>query len=106
MRKIIIAPFLVLIYIYKYMVAPLLPRGCRHFPTCSTYAIDALKMHGLAHGGFLAAGRIARCNPWGTSGYDPVPRFIIKRIKLKKGLKTGWNNHPCCDRLKPNRNSF
>lgn len=104
MRKILIAPFLALIYMYKYMISPLLPRGCRHYPSCSGYAVDALKIHGLFRGGFMAAGRIARCNPWGTSGYDPVPRFIIKKINLKKPNENKRVKYPSCDRLKQNNN--
>ena len=47
---------------------------CRHVPTCSNYGIEAIKVHGCFYGGFLTIKRILRCNPWGTSGYDPVPR--------------------------------
>ena len=49
------------------------PSPCRHVPSCSTYAIEALETHGAARGGWLAVKRLARCHPWGTSGYDPVP---------------------------------
>jgi uncharacterized protein len=100
MRKLLIAPFLGLIYVYKYLISPILPAGCRHLPTCSSYAIEALKIHGLARGGFMAANRIGRCHPWGTHGYDPVPLILIKKIKLKK-LNTGVKKrYPSCDRLK------
>jgi len=58
---------------YQYFISPLLPRSCRHYPTCSEYAIGALKTHGVIKGSMLAIWRILRCNPWGTSGYDPVP---------------------------------
>lgn len=47
--------------------------SCRHMPTCSNYAIEAIEKHGSIKGSFLAIKRILRCNPWGTSGYDPVP---------------------------------
>ena len=46
---------------------------CRFHPTCYCYAIEALRVHGLIRGSFLAAGRLIRCNPWGGSGFDPVP---------------------------------
>jgi putative membrane protein insertion efficiency factor len=72
-RKITIAPFLFLIWIYKYAISPFLPNSCRYNPTCSTYAVEALKKHGLLKGGLLALWRILRCNPWGGHGYDPVP---------------------------------
>lgn len=46
---------------------------CRHVPGCSTYAIEAIESHGAVRGSRLAARRVCRCHPWGTSGYDPVP---------------------------------
>ncbi|MFA4862494.1 MAG: membrane protein insertion efficiency factor YidD [Bacteroidales bacterium] len=101
MRRVLVAPFIGLIYVYKYVISPMLPKGCRHFPSCSSYSIDALKMHGLYRGGLLAADRVARCRPWGTSGYDPVPRFIIKKIQLRRLLPGNRENYPSCDRLKP-----
>ena len=59
--------------LYQLAISPLMPPNCRHLPTCSEYAIEALREHGLLRGGWLAAWRIARCHPFGTSGYDPVP---------------------------------
>lgn len=47
---------------------------CRHIPTCSNYAIEAIKEYGSVKGSYIALKRILRCNPWGTSGYDPVPK--------------------------------
>lgn len=58
---------------YRYLVSPILPRGCRYAPTCSEYALDALARHGALTGGRLAFRRILRCHPWGGAGYDPVP---------------------------------
>lgn len=46
---------------------------CRHLPTCSNYAIEALEKHGSIKGSYLSIKRILKCNPWGTSGYDAVP---------------------------------
>ncbi|MBE0636897.1 MAG: membrane protein insertion efficiency factor YidD [Bacteroidales bacterium] len=77
---ILIAP----IRIYQYGISPLTSASCRHVPTCSEYAAEALKLHGAVKGGKLAVNRILRCNPWGTSGFDPVPRFLIKIIDLNK----------------------
>ncbi len=61
------------IYVYRYAISPLLGPRCRHLPTCSQYALDAIDLNGVWIGGWLAMGRIARCHPWGTSGYDPAP---------------------------------
>ncbi|SRR5579883_1807815 len=61
------------IHIYRYMVSPLIGPRCRHFPSCSQYALDAIELNGAWTGGWLALGRIMRCHPWGTSGYDPAP---------------------------------
>lgn len=58
---------------YKYSISPLLPNSCRHVPTCSEYAMESLRVHGIFKGSALAIWRILRCNPWGTHGYDPVP---------------------------------
>ena len=66
-------PLLLLVQIYRYAITPVLGVNCRYAPTCSEYAIDALRSHGAFRGTALAAKRIARCHPWGGSGYDPVP---------------------------------
>jgi len=58
---------------YKLTLSPLIGRQCRFHPSCSEYAADALIIHGPARGAALALGRVCRCNPWGGSGYDPVP---------------------------------
>ncbi|WP_081816443.1 membrane protein insertion efficiency factor YidD [Fodinicurvata fenggangensis] len=58
---------------YQWVISPLLPASCRYSPTCSAYAIQALRRHGPFRGGWLAFRRILRCHPWGGMGYDPVP---------------------------------
>jgi hypothetical protein len=72
-RKIIRLPFLLLIRFYKLLLSPLLPMACRYTPTCSAYAEEAIRKHGVLKGGWLALKRISRCHPWGGHGYDPVP---------------------------------
>lgn len=61
------------VYVYRYAISPLIGPRCRHLPTCSQYALDAITLNGVWIGGWLAIGRIARCHPWGTHGYDPAP---------------------------------
>jgi putative membrane protein insertion efficiency factor len=73
MKKIVRRIFLIPVYFYKYCISPLFPAACRYMPTCSQYAVEAVMKYGVFRGGWLAAKRIVRCNPWGGSGYDPVP---------------------------------
>ena len=72
-----------LIRIYQLLLSPLFPPSCRYLPSCSDYAIEAIGRHGIMVGIGLAARRLARCHPWGSSGFDPVPE------------------HRGCDRLRP-----
>ncbi len=65
--------FLLLINFYRNCISPLTPPSCRFTPTCSQYALEAIKKYGPFKGVYLAIKRILRCNPWGGSGYDPVP---------------------------------
>ena len=65
---------LIPIYLYKYTISPLLGANCRYAPSCSSYAIEAIQLHGAWKGGYFAARRIVRCHPFGGSGYDPVPK--------------------------------
>ncbi len=66
-------PFIFVIRLYQYVLSPAIGPKCRFTPTCSQYAVHALKKYGLLKGGWLALKRIARCHPAGGSGYDPVP---------------------------------
>ena len=59
---------------YRLALSPLLPPTCRFTPTCSAYALEAVRRYGALRGGLLATWRVLRCNPWGGSGYDP-PRW-------------------------------
>ncbi len=58
---------------YRYTLSALAGRTCRHMPSCSEFGDEAIGRHGLWAGGWMTAARICRCQPWGTSGYDPVP---------------------------------
>lgn len=69
-----VARFLVLIvHGYQAGVSPFLPASCRYTPTCSAYAVEALRRHGAARGSWLTLRRLLRCHPWGGHGHDPVP---------------------------------
>ena len=59
--------------IYKLLLSPLFAGSCRFLPTCSDYAREAVLEHGVVRGTWLAARRLSRCHPWGSSGLDPVP---------------------------------
>jgi putative membrane protein insertion efficiency factor len=64
---------LLVIAAYQRILSPLLPRSCRFYPSCSTYAADAIRRHGPLRGLGLAARRLLRCHPLHPGGYDPVP---------------------------------
>ena len=64
---------LLLIRLYQKYLSPGLPRRCRFSPTCSQYALEALRKYGPLKGLWLALRRLSKCHPWGGSGYDPVP---------------------------------
>jgi len=62
-----------LVRTYQWTLRPVIGANCRFCPSCSDYAIEALRAHGALRGGGLAAWRILRCHPWNPGGYDPVP---------------------------------
>ncbi len=74
-RKIVILP----IKLYKKFISPLLGNNCRYYPTCSSYAIEAIEIHGVIKGLFLAAKRILSCHPFSKGGIDPVPPKKTKK---------------------------
>ncbi len=71
--KILSFPFILLIKIYQKIISPFIGPQCRFTPTCSNYALEAIKKYGIFKGGWLAVKRISKCHPWGGKGYDPVP---------------------------------
>jgi uncharacterized protein len=73
------------IHLYRWTISPLLPQACRYEPTCSRYALEALRVHGPLRGTWLAITRILRCAPWGASGSDPVPP---RRSGVQKGNRS------------------
>jgi hypothetical protein len=78
--------FILILFVkgYQYAISPLFPPSCRYTPTCSSYAIEAIKIHGPFKGFVLAGKRIASCHPWGGHGHDPVPKMKSKVSKDKE----------------------
>ncbi|HXQ15040.1 MAG TPA: membrane protein insertion efficiency factor YidD [Caulobacteraceae bacterium] len=72
---------------YKLTLSPWIGRSCRFLPTCSDYAAEALILHGPLRGGALAAWRLCRCQPFGGSGFDPVPPRRPAPKKSGRGFK-------------------
>jgi len=72
-NKILASFFIGLIKLYQFTLSPFFGSQCRFTPTCSQYGIEALQKHGALKGSWLTMKRFVRCNPWGGSGYDPVP---------------------------------
>ena len=71
---------------YQLLVSPLLPPSCRFLPSCSDYAREAIERHGVRRGVVLALRRLARCQPWGGSGWDPVPgQAVFDRRRSGRG---------------------
>ena len=69
MREALILP----IRFYQRFVSPAIPSRCKYYPSCSTYAVEAIRVHGAGHGLLLAGWRLLRCNPFSDGGLDPVP---------------------------------
>ena len=66
--------FILPIKFYQIVISPMLPNSCRHLPTCSEYTIEAIYTHGVFKGVLKGLYRILRCNPLGSSGYDPIKK--------------------------------
>ena len=73
LNKVATFPLLLLIRGYQLIISPLLGSNCRFMPTCSEYAMESLRSHGLIKGSYLTIKRIGKCHPWGSHGYDPIP---------------------------------
>ncbi|MCQ2320432.1 MAG: membrane protein insertion efficiency factor YidD [Bacteroidales bacterium] len=76
MKKLLQLPakfMIFLIRVYQVTLSPYIGKSCRYTPTCSNYGIEAIQKYGAIKGGWLTLKRVLSCNPWGGSGYDPVP---------------------------------
>ena len=72
-RRVCALPLIVLVKFYQLCISPFTPASSRYTPTCSQYALEALRKYGPLKGMWLTLKRLSRCHPWGGSGYDPVP---------------------------------
>ena len=79
-NKIFIYPLIFIIKIYQFILSPLIGLNCRYLPTCSEYAIESLKLHGLLRGSFFAIRRILKCHPFGGHGFDPIPKRKLNKV--------------------------
>jgi hypothetical protein len=88
------------VHVYRWTLKPLVGWECRHLPTCSEYALEAVDRHGGWRGGWLALSRLCRCHPWGTHGFDPVPYVITARHPFAPWLYGRWSRRALdrCDR--------
>jgi putative membrane protein insertion efficiency factor len=80
-RTIAVAP----IVVYQRLISPAIPQRCKYHPTCSRYAVDAIREYGILRGAVLAAWRLLRCNPWSYGGYDPVEAQRVFTIGHRTG---------------------
>lgn len=71
--QVLAQPLIWLIRAYQLLISPVTPPSCRYYPSCSAYAVTALRRFGLVRGGWLAARRLSRCHPWSPGGVDHVP---------------------------------
>ncbi len=82
-----------LVKFYRKIISPLKPPCCKYYPTCSTYALEALQKHGAAKGTVLAVWRILRCNPYSKGGVDKVPdKFFLYTLKSREKREERENN--------------
>jgi hypothetical protein len=75
--------------VYQWTLRPVIGANCRFYPSCSEYAVEALRSHGALRGSGLAAWRVLRCNPWSAGGYDPVPACTCRPGDLVRHDETG-----------------
>ena len=73
-NKYISFPLILMIRLYQLFISPLLGQNCIYLPTCSEYSVKSLKEHGLFRGSILSIKRISKCHPWGSHGFDPLPK--------------------------------
>jgi putative membrane protein insertion efficiency factor len=95
-----------LIRAYQLTLSSVVGRNCRHLPTCSDFMDAAIARHGVWAGGWMGLARVCRCNPWGTSGFDPVPASLPGQAHWMQPWRYGrWRQplvcEPCGQSTKP-----
>jgi uncharacterized protein len=80
-RNVVLLP----IVVYRRVISPAIPRRCKYEPTCSHYAVDAIREYGILRGSVLAGWRLLRCNPWSYGGYDPVEAQRVFKLGSDAG---------------------
>jgi putative membrane protein insertion efficiency factor len=90
LRRLILAVVTTPVRLYQRLISPAIPARCKYYPSCSSYAISALRQYGIARGTVLAAWRLLRCNPFSHGGYDPVEaqRVFGRRHHAPRGSAT------------------
>lgn len=96
MKDLILRGLLALVRGYQLLFSSFFGRSCRFYPTCSTYAQESLRRHGILRGLALALWRILRCGPFTAGGYDPVPEKFPALKGLGQKSKTGSDSAGCC----------
>jgi putative membrane protein insertion efficiency factor len=91
-----------LIFVYRVSFSALAGRACRHLPSCSEFADEAIRRHGLWAGGWMSMGRICRCRPGGTEGFDPAPVATPRGAgPLTPWRYAKWRGPLVCDAVEP-----
>ena len=83
---------LALLRLYKLCISPYLGQNCRFHPSCSDYASDAVRCHGVIHGSALAAKRLCKCHPWHAGGIDPVPEVVPFAKPISAAVRGGGHS--------------
>jgi len=81
MRTVVIAP----IELYRRFISPAIPQRCKYEPSCSAYAVQAIRQFGILRGLLLSGWRLLRCNPWSHGGYDPVEQQRLFPLRRRAG---------------------
>ena len=78
-NKILSYPLIIIIKFYQLFISPMLGQNCRYLPTCSEYTIQSIEKFGLIKGFYISLKRVSKCHPWGSQGYDPIPKKLEEK---------------------------